>query len=62
MASYPILRIIPASICRIGIHGKVSKDFYVGKTNGGCREIVPFELTWLLDVVGMPKEVFGYRG
>jgi predicted dehydrogenase len=31
-------------------------DFYVSKrTTGGCREIVPFELTWLNDIFGEPE-------
>jgi predicted dehydrogenase len=31
------------------------KDFYVSKREtGGCREIVPFELTWLNDLFGVP--------
>ena len=31
-------------------------DFYVSKKNtGACREIVPFELTWLCDIFGLPK-------
>jgi predicted dehydrogenase len=39
------------------------KDFYVGrKETGGCREIVPFELTWIIDVMGMPKKVAGFFG
>lgn len=30
-------------------------DFYVGNKNtGGCREIVPFEMTWLNDIFGEP--------
>jgi predicted dehydrogenase len=34
------------------------KDFYVGKREtGGCREIVPFELTWLTDAFGAVSEV-----
>jgi predicted dehydrogenase len=38
-------------------------DFYVGKKEtGGCREIVPFELTWIVDVMGMPKKVSGFFG
>lgn len=38
-------------------------DFYVSKKEtGGCREIVPFELTWLVDVVGWPEDVKGYHG
>jgi len=32
------------------------KDFYVSNPNtGGCREIVPFELTWLNDIFGDAK-------
>ena len=39
------------------------KDFYVGrKETGGCREIVPFELTWIVDLMGMPKKVGGFFG
>jgi predicted dehydrogenase len=39
------------------------KDFYAGrKETGGCREIVPFELTWIVDVMGMPKKVGGFFG
>lgn len=39
------------------------KDFYVGnKETGGCREIVPFELTWLVDVVGFPNRISGVYG
>lgn len=39
------------------------KDFYVSnkKTSAG-REMVPFELTWLLDITGFPEEVSGYYG
>jgi predicted dehydrogenase len=39
------------------------KDFYVSnKSTGGAREIIPFELTWLVDVFGFPKIVAGmYR-
>lgn len=41
---------------------KVS-DFYVSnKATGGCREIVPFELTWMGKVFGLPKEVKGLFG
>lgn len=33
-------------------------DFYVSKKEtGACREIVPFELTWLVDILGFPKKV-----
>ena len=39
------------------------KDFYAGKKEtGGCREIVPFELTWIVDVVGFPIELSGFYG
>ena len=39
------------------------EDFYAGrKETGGCREIVPFELTWIADVMGMPKKVGGFFG
>ena len=32
------------------------EEFYVSKTEtGGCREIVPFELTWLNNIFGIPK-------
>lgn len=32
------------------------RDFYVSERDtGGCREIVPFELTWLNDVFGVPE-------
>jgi spore coat polysaccharide biosynthesis protein SpsF (cytidylyltransferase family)/predicted dehydrogenase len=38
---------------------KVS-DFYVSDPiQGGCREIVPFELTWLTKIFGFPKSVIG---
>lgn len=37
------------------------KDFYVSKRlTGGAREIVPFELTWLIDIMGFPEEIKGY--
>jgi len=36
-------------------------DFYVSRREtGGGREIVPFELTWIIDVIGFPKESKGY--
>ena len=32
------------------------EDFYVStRDTGGCREIVPFELTWLNDIFGQPE-------
>jgi len=35
-------------------------DYYVSKRAvGGCREIVPFELVWLVDLFGYPSEVAG---
>jgi len=38
---------------------KVS-DYYVSNpATGGAREIVPFELTWLMNVLGFPKRVCG---
>ena len=37
------------------------KDFYVSnRATGGAREIVPFELTWLVDTFGFPKAIKGY--
>ena len=39
------------------------KDFYVSKKEtGGAREMVAFELTWLADVVGFPKDITGFCG
>jgi len=39
------------------------KDYYVSKKEtGGAREIVPFELTWIVDVIGFPKDIFGFYG
>ena len=36
-------------------------DFYVGqRITGGAREIVPFEFTWLVDLLGFPREVKGH--
>lgn len=41
---------------------KVS-DFYVSqKSTGGCREIVPFELTWLCKIFGHPQKSIGLFG
>lgn len=35
-------------------------EFYVGnRITGGGREIVPFELTWIVDVIGWPIDVKG---
>lgn len=34
------------------------QDFYVSsRETGGCREIVPFELTWLNDIFGEPEAI-----
>ncbi|MEO5374465.1 MAG: Gfo/Idh/MocA family oxidoreductase [Alphaproteobacteria bacterium] len=39
------------------------KDFYVSKrATGACREIVPFELTWLVDILGDVDAVTCMRG
>lgn len=38
-------------------------DFYVGKKEtGGAREMVPFELTWIVDLFGFPKDIAGFYG
>ena len=37
-------------------------DYYVGNPlTGGAREIVPFELTWLVDALGWPVQVQGTK-
>jgi len=37
------------------------KDFYVGqRITGGAREIVAFEFTWIVDLLGFPKDVKGH--
>lgn len=39
------------------------EDFYVSsRDTGGCREIVPFELTWLNDVFGTPDPLACVKG
>ena len=39
------------------------KNFYVGKKEtGGGREMVPFELTWVIDIFGFPKDIKGFLG
>lgn len=39
------------------------KNFYVGKKEtGGGREMVPFELTWVADIFGFPKNIKGFFG
>jgi predicted dehydrogenase len=35
------------------------KDYYVSNpVTGGAREIVPFELTWLVDIFGLPTKAY----
>lgn len=37
-------------------------DYYVSKPlTGGAREIVPFELTWMVDAFGWPQQVQGMK-
>lgn len=37
-----------------------SGQFYVSnRLTGGGREIVPFELTWLVDTIGWPQDIKG---
>jgi predicted dehydrogenase len=39
------------------------RDFYVSKrSTGGCREIVPFELSWINDVFGKVRSLSGING
>lgn len=39
------------------------KNFYAGKKEtGGAREMVCFELTWIVDIFGFPKRVTGFYG
>jgi predicted dehydrogenase len=39
------------------------QDYYVSQKNtGGAREIVPFELTWIADLFGLPKRIVGLYG
>ncbi len=36
-------------------------EFYVSKREtGGAREIVPYELTWIVNAFGFPKDIKGY--
>ena len=38
------------------------EDYYVSnKVTGGAREIVPFELTWITSLLGLPKRVVGFN-
>ncbi len=37
------------------------KEFYVSnRLTGGAREIVPYELTWIVDILGYPNSIKGY--
>lgn len=38
---------------------KVSEYYVSNPVTGGAREIVPFELTWLADIFGLPQKVSG---
>jgi predicted dehydrogenase len=39
------------------------KDYYVSNPlTGGCREIVPFELTWITDCFGKPNKILACFG
>jgi hypothetical protein len=39
------------------------KKFYVSKREtSASREMVPFELTWILDITGYPEETFAFYG
>ena len=38
-------------------------DYYVSKRNtGGCKEIVPFELTWINEIFGEPEIISSAKG
>ena len=38
------------------------RDYYVSeRESGGCREIVPFELTWINGIFGVPEPIHCYR-
>ena len=39
---------------------KVSEFYVSNRLTGGGREIVPFELTWLCDTFGFPKDIKGF--
>jgi predicted dehydrogenase len=41
---------------------KVSEYYVSNRETGGGREIVPFELTWIVDVIGYPKNITGFFG
>lgn len=36
-------------------------EFYVSnRVTGGAREIVPYELTWIVHILGVPNEIKAY--
>jgi predicted dehydrogenase len=38
-------------------------EYYVGRREtGGCREIVPFELAWIVELFGRPQVVAAWKG
>ncbi len=38
------------------------RKFYVGnKKTNGCKELIPFELSWLSNLFGIPKFINGYK-
>lgn len=41
---------------------KVSEYYVSKRETGGGREIVPFELTWIVDLIGYPERVTGFFG
>ena len=41
---------------------KVSEYYVSKRETGGGREIVPFELTWIVDLIGFPEKVTGFFG
>jgi len=39
------------------------KEFYASRRNtGGAREMVAFELKWIVDITGFPRNISGYYG
>jgi len=39
------------------------KDFFVSKKEtGGCKEITAFELSWIVDIIGYPRNITGFYG
>lgn len=38
------------------------KDFFVGKKEtSGCKEILSFELHWVIEIMGKPREIFSFH-